>query len=71
MNKTLQMIFVNEAGSNVTMSLPDPIETLTEQNVSDLMALIISKNVFVSNGGLLVASAGARLVSREVEVIFS
>jgi len=67
--KTLQMVFVNEAGSNVTISLPEPKEDITSQEVADLMALIISKNAFLSNGGSLVSAAAARLVSRDVETI--
>ena len=33
MNKTLQMIFVNEAGGNVTISVQDPQEDLSDQAV--------------------------------------
>lgn len=69
MNKTLQMIFVNEAGGNVTISVQVPREDLTEQNVADVMTLIISKDVFVSNGGSLVSIHSARVVSRDVEPI--
>lgn len=69
MNKTLQMIFVNEAGGNVTISVQDPQEDLSDQAVATVMTLIIDKNVFVSNGGALVSIHSARIVSRDVEPI--
>ena len=71
MDKTLQMIFVNEAGSNVTISVQEPREDLAEQDVVDVMTLIIEKNVFISNGGALVSIGGARIVSRDVETIIA
>lgn len=70
MDKTLQMIFVNANGGRVTISLPEPREDVTEQDVSTVMALIINKAAFVSTGGALVSSAGARIVGRSVEPIF-
>ncbi|KAF0197017.1 MAG: hypothetical protein FD169_689 [Bacillota bacterium] len=69
MNKTLQMVFVNEAGGNVTISVQDPHEALAEQAVVDVMTLIIEKDIFVSNGGSLISIHSARIVSRDVEPI--
>lgn len=69
MDKTLQMIFVNEAGGNVTISVQDPHEDLSEQVVAGVMTMLIEKNVFVSNGGALVSIHSARLVSRDIEPI--
>ena len=71
MDKTLQMIFVNEAGGNVTISVQDPLETLSEQSVAEVMTLIIEKDVFVSNGGALVSIHSARIVSRDIEPIIA
>jgi hypothetical protein len=69
MTKTLQMLFVNEEGRTVTVSLPDPLETLTALQVSAVMDMIVLKNAFVSTGGALVSGSGARVVSRGVETI--
>lgn len=71
MDKTLQMIFVNEAGGNVTISVQDPLDGLTEQAVTDVMTLIIANDVFVSNGGALVSIHSARIVSRDVQEVIS
>ncbi len=69
MNKTLQMLFTNEEGRTVTISVPDPKDDLTGVQVSAAMATILAANTFVSTGGALVAAAGARIVSRGVETI--
>lgn len=69
MTKTLQMLFVNEDGRTVTLSLADPLDTLTGPQVSAVMDLILQKNAIVSTGGALVSASGARIVSRGVETI--
>lgn len=69
MTKTLQMVFQNQAGSNVTISLPDVREDLTAENIRNVMDLIISKNIFDSTGGDLVAVMSASIISREVTEI--
>jgi len=69
MNKTLQMIFVNEMGRNVTLSVVDPRDDVTAEQVSTVMADILARNAFTSTGGRLVSAAEARVVSRGVEQI--
>ncbi len=69
MNKTLQMIFVNELGRNVTISVVDPRDDVTAQQVSAVMSDILTHNAFISVGGRLLSAAGARVVSRGVEEI--
>jgi hypothetical protein len=69
MTKTLQMVFVNELGRNVTISVVDPRDDVTAQQVSAVMADILTHNAFVSLGGRLLTAAGARVVSRGVEQI--
>jgi len=66
MSKTLELIFVNAAGSKVTIRVADPKETLTETEVRTVMDQIVNKNVFTSTGGNLTGVAGARMVSRDV-----
>ena len=70
MNKTLQMLFTNEEGRTVTISVVDPKDNLTEAQVAAAMQTLLEKNVFISTGGALVAVVGARIVSRGVEPIF-
>lgn len=69
MTNTLQMLFINEEGRTVTLSLPDPLNTLTGVQVSAVMDMIVLKNAIVSTGGALVGTSGARVVSRGVETI--
>jgi len=69
MNKTLQMLFTNEEGRTVTISVPDPKEGLTGAEVSAAMDTILAANAFLSTGGELVTALGARIVSRGVEII--
>ncbi|MBU9711434.1 DUF2922 domain-containing protein [Evansella tamaricis] len=69
MSKRLELLFTNEGGKSVTISLDDPIEPVDEQIISKVMDDIISYNVFISHDGQLVGKRGARVVSRTVEQI--
>ncbi|NLL19031.1 MAG: DUF2922 domain-containing protein [Clostridia bacterium] len=64
------MIFRNEDGNRVTISVQEPRTDLTPQEVQEAMELITSNNVFTSNGGDLVSIESARLVTRDVEELF-
>jgi hypothetical protein len=66
LTRNLELIFLNAAGKKVTVTVPDPLETLSEAEVQAAMSTIVTKNVFTSSGGDLVAVSGARLVTREV-----
>jgi hypothetical protein len=67
MDKSLQMVFQNQSGKNVTMNLSGIKETLTELEVKTLMQLIIAKNIFESTGGDLVTIMSANIISRDVQ----
>lgn len=67
MDARLEMIFVNSSGNKVTLRVSEPKEDITAEQIKTAMEDIISKNVFTStNGGDLVAVAGARIVTRGV-----
>jgi len=68
--RTLQMRFVNQAGGRVSISLSEPKETLTENEVTEAMDEIIERNIFTSNGGDLVNKYSAEIVERTVEVLY-
>ncbi|EYE87692.1 hypothetical protein Q428_12075, partial [Fervidicella metallireducens AeB] len=53
MAKSLQMVFQNQAGKNVSINVPEVKDNLTEAEVRPLMDLIISKNIFDTTGGSL------------------
>lgn len=63
---TLELVFLNEAGSKVTMRVSDPKESLEASEVKTAMEQIVSSNVFYSTGGSLATASGARLVNRDV-----
>ncbi|NLW23674.1 MAG: DUF2922 domain-containing protein [Clostridia bacterium] len=67
--KTLQMTFLNEANGRVTISVADPKDDLTENEVETAMNNIIMANVISSNGGDLVEIVSARIITRQVEDI--
>ncbi|WP_427338020.1 DUF2922 domain-containing protein [Caloranaerobacter sp. DY30410] len=63
----LEMIFKNQLDKKTTISIDNPRDDLTEEQVSAAMNEIILKNVFSSSGGDLVAIAGARIVTTDVQ----
>ncbi len=64
--KTLQLSFRNDEGRAVTFSIANPVEPLVPQDVEDAMNLIITKNIFATNGGDIVEKVSSRLISRGV-----
>jgi len=66
MDRSLELIFKNQAGKNARLSIKDPREDLTPQEVEALMNDIIAKNIFETPGGDLVEIVGARLVQKDV-----
>lgn len=67
MAKTLQMVFQNQTGKNVSISLGDVKENLTSEEIKTLMQLIIAKNIFESTGGDLTTIMSADVVTRDVQ----
>lgn len=63
---SLQLVFMNEQGRSVMVTIPDPKPTLTSAEVEEAMQSIIAKGVFTSPGGALTTVSAARLISREV-----
>ena len=66
MDRSLELIFKNQAGKNARLSIKDPREDLTPQEVEALMNDIIAKKIFETPGGDLVEIVGARLVQKDV-----
>ncbi|MGO4889432.1 DUF2922 domain-containing protein [Anaerobacillus sp. MEB173] len=66
MTKRLELVFVNQAGANVTIALDDPIEPVNPGSVSAAMDQVILQNAFTSSGGELVSKKAARIVERNV-----
>lgn len=63
------MTFLTEEGKKVSMSVKDPKENLTTEQVSAAMDKIISTNVFFTESGDLVKKDSANIVDRNVSII--
>lgn len=60
--KTLRMVFRNEAGKNVTISLDSPREDVTSAEIEAAMDLVIARNILTSSGGDLVSKQDIRII---------
>lgn len=63
------MLFENELGKTVTISLDNPVEPVNPVAVVNAMNTIINENAFTSSGGNLIKKRSARIVGRVVEQI--
>ena len=65
--KTLVLIFQNQAGSSVRISIDNAKEGITGAEVKTAMEMLIAKNIFESDGGDITLVSGAEIVTRSVE----
>ena len=65
--KKLLMTFKTDEDKNVSISVEDPKQNLTESEILEAMNLIIEKDVFMPNGEALVEKVGAKLVETETQ----
>lgn len=69
MTRTLQMVFLNEEGRNVTLSVPDARNDLQPAEVETVMTNILQRNIFITSGGEISGLNKAQIVSRDVETL--
>ena len=65
--KKLLMTFKTDEDKNVSISIEDPKDNLTESEILEAMNLIIAKDVFTPNGEALVEKVGAKVVETETQ----
>jgi hypothetical protein len=65
--KSLQMVFLNSVGKNVSINISGIKDGVTSAEIKAVMELIIAKNIFDSTGGDLKAILSANVVSRDVQ----
>jgi hypothetical protein len=65
--KKLLMTFKTEENKNVSISVEDQKQNLTESEILEAMNLIIEKDVFMPNGEALVEKVGAKVVETETQ----
>ena len=63
----LEMEFRDVQGKKFGLSLDEPREDLTEMEVKTAMEEVVTKNIFATNGGDIVETVGAKLVTTTVE----
>jgi hypothetical protein len=66
LTKRLELIFENEEGKNVTLTLDNPVEPVDPAAINTAMDEIIAENAFITTGGEIVAKKAARIVDRTV-----
>ena len=64
-NKKLVMIFKNSADKKVTISIEDPKDDLTQEQIKNAMDIIVAKNVFKKNDYALVEAVEAQIVTTQ------
>lgn len=64
---TLVMVFKNRAGKNVSISIDDPRDDLTEAEIKSAMELIIAKDVFKKKNFSLTQAVGAKIINTETD----
>ena len=61
------MTFKTDEDKNMSISVEDPRENITESEILEAMNLIIEKDVFMPNGEALVEKVGAKVVETETQ----
>ena len=68
MNKSkLEMEFKNVEGKKFSLTIDDPREDVTEEEIRTVMDDIVAKNIFSTTGGDVVSPVGARVITTTVE----
>ena len=70
MDKVLQMNFRTGLGRNMRITLEDPREDLTADDIKDVMNLIISKDIFNVEGGLTQIASASIVTTQTQQVVF-
>lgn len=65
-NNKLVMVFKNRIGKNITLSIDDPRDDLTEEQIKAAMELIIEKNIFKKNNHTFVEAVDAQIVNSQI-----
>ena len=63
--KQLVMVFKNSVGKNVSISIDDPKDNITETEIKTTMELIVEKNIFKKNDYAFVEAVEAKIVTTD------
>ena len=62
LNKRLVMTFKTTDDRSVSLTIDDPREDLTEEEIKDAMELVVSKNIFAPGGADISNAVSAKVV---------
>ena len=65
MAKTLELVFRNQSGKEVTINLANPKDDVTQAQAKTVMQDILTKNIFSTKGGDLAQIVDARVLTRD------
>ena len=60
--KKLMMTFKTDEDKNISISIDDPRENVTEQEIQNAMNIILNNDIFAPNGETLISLVGAKIV---------
>ena len=63
--KKLVMVFKNSVSKNVSISIDDPKDNITETEIKTTMELIVEKNIFKKNDYAFVEAVEAKIVTTD------
>ena len=63
--KKLVMVFKNSVGKNVSISIDDPKDNITETEIKTTMELIVEENIFKKNDYAFVEAVEAKIVTTD------
>jgi len=69
--KVIRMTFLDSGGTRYIITIPDPKDNVTEQEILNAMDLIISKNIINGRSGDLVSKLDARIVETTTNDIYN
>ncbi|NLI11387.1 DUF2922 domain-containing protein [Pelotomaculum propionicicum] len=64
------MVFLNQAGKNVTITLDNPRSDVTTAQVQTAMDLVIARNIFTSTGGDLVSKQDIKIIDSTTDDLY-
>ena len=64
-NKKLVMVFKTEVDKEVSISIDNPRDDVTEAEIKAAMDLIVEKNIFKKNNYAFTATVGAKIVNTQ------
>lgn len=63
--QTLRLSWRNQAGRIYSITINNPVDGVTPEQIESFMNMVVQKNIIKSSGGDLVAPADAHLVNSE------